>query len=171
MDITPYVESLREELAGAAAMGDDQVKAAAQRLSSALESAVRLTLMEALSDAATDISRNLPNGTAIELRLQGREPIFVLTGELQTSNVEESAPDSAAPEDADGSTARITFRLPESLKQRAEELAGRRGQSLNTWLVNAARLAAGIGDGQTRPNADHERRGHRPGRHVRGWVK
>jgi hypothetical protein len=42
---------------------------------------------------------------------------------------------------ADAATARITLRLPEGVKARAEELAARAGHSLNTWIVNAVRDA------------------------------
>src|SRR6478752_5946648 len=41
----------------------------------------------------------------------------------------------------DGSVARITLRIPESVKAKAEELANRSGHSLNTWLVNLVRGA------------------------------
>jgi hypothetical protein len=41
----------------------------------------------------------------------------------------------------DGATARITLRLPESVKTRAEELAAKHGSSLNTWIVNVLRAA------------------------------
>ena len=37
--------------------------------------------------------------------------------------------------------ARITLRIPESVKARAEEKAAKAGQSLNTWLVNVVRAA------------------------------
>ena len=37
--------------------------------------------------------------------------------------------------------ARITLRIPESVKTRAEEKAARAGHSLNTWLVNVVRAA------------------------------
>ena len=51
MDITPYVERLREQLTQAAAAGDEHIRDAADRLALALDSSVRLSLMEALSQA------------------------------------------------------------------------------------------------------------------------
>jgi len=44
-------------------------------------------------------------------------------------------------EDEDGAVARITLRLPESVKYRAEELATKGGHSLNSWIVNVVRAA------------------------------
>ncbi len=43
--------------------------------------------------------------------------------------------------DDDGNVARITLRIPESVKAKAEEFAARSGHSLNTWLVNVIRTA------------------------------
>ena len=48
---------------------------------------------------------------------------------------------SAEESEEDGAVARITLRIPESVKARAEELAARSGHSLNTWLVNIVRAA------------------------------
>ena len=48
------------------------------------------------------------------------------------------------PEDVeDGGMARITLRLPESVKAKAEDSAAEAGVSLNTWLVNVVRAATG----------------------------
>ena len=54
-----------------------------------------------------------------------------------------TAPPPAAEEDVedDGAVARVTLRIPESVKARAEEMAARSGHSLNTWLVNVVRAA------------------------------
>ena len=77
MDITPYVESLRHDLAAAAEAGGDEARAAAERLALALDPAVRLALMDALSQAAAEITSELPAGT-VDVRLKGREPQFVV---------------------------------------------------------------------------------------------
>src|SRR5580765_1500784 len=79
MDITQFVESLRRDLAQAAEAGSDEIRAAAERLAMALDPAVRLTLMDALSQAASEITNEL-HGTSVEVRLKGREPIFVVLG-------------------------------------------------------------------------------------------
>jgi hypothetical protein len=164
MEITDLVNSLRQDLARAAEVGGEDVKAAAERLLLALDPALRLTLMEALSQAATDIGAQLP-GVAISVRLQGREPTFVVEGAPAPAA---PPPDEAFEDEGDEATARITLRIPESLKARAEQLAARRGQSLNTWLVGAARRAAA-----DRPH--HHFAGESlsgfPGRRMKGWVR
>ena len=142
MDITPYVERLRHDLGQAAAAGDEQILEAADRLTLALDPSMRLALMEALSQAAAEITTEMRAGS-VDVRLTGRELEFV---------VEQAAPVAApaaaaaqAPgldeEEDDGATARITLRLPESVKAKAEELAGKTGSSLNTWIVNVLRSA------------------------------
>ncbi len=77
MDITGYVERLRTDLASAAATGGHEIAAAAERLASALDASVRMTLLETLSDAAAEITAVLDD-TVVEVRLKGREPQFVV---------------------------------------------------------------------------------------------
>ena len=175
MDITRFVDELRRDLAVAAQAGSDEVRAAAERLTMALESSVRLTLMDALSEAASEITNEL-QGTSVEVRLKGREPIFVVVGAATEAPVHADEPADTADDfefDDDETVARITLRLPESLKTRAEEMAARRGQSLNTWLVNATRSAAsitinlssqGFGPGAPGRNRSSNKR-------IQGWVR
>ena len=47
MELEPYVSSLRQELAVAAAAGGEDARALAERLTGPLESAARLALLEA----------------------------------------------------------------------------------------------------------------------------
>lgn len=171
MDITPHVEALRQDLARAAEVGGIEVEVAAERLLAALEPAVRLALMDLLSQAAAEISEQLP-GVAIDVRLKGREPAFVVAGAPQPEPAHEAAPPPEEPQDtdADDGVARITLRLPEALKTRAEALAASRGQSLNTWLVTAARAAAG----QDGPRNQHSQRSGGyglSGKRITGWAR
>lgn len=177
MDITEFAEALRRDLTMAAETGTEDIRAAAERLGMALGPAVRLTLMDALSQAAAEITNEL-HGTSVELRLKGREPVFVVTGqgadaprEDPADRSEESSEDFGF--DEDEAVARITLRLPESLKARAEELASKRGQSLNTWLVNAARSAATISINITSstmgPGAPGRNRSSN--KRIQGWVR
>ena len=145
MDITPYVEGLRQDLAAAAEAGGPEARAAAERLALALDPAVRLALMDALSQAAAEITAELPAGS-VDVRLRGREPVLVVdvpTMALPAPPAPPAPPSSEdAPEvDEDDAVARITLRLPESLKYKAEELAAKGGHSLNSWIVNAVRAA------------------------------
>lgn len=184
MDISPFVETLRQDLGHAAEAGGQEIRAAAERLALALDPAVRLTLMDALSQAASEITNEL-DGPVVEVRLKGREPEFVVS-QGSATEPDPAPPDesdhSAGPaedSDEDGAVARITLRLPESLKARAEEIAASRGQSLNTWLVNAARGAAstdfnlnisstgisvGMGPGAPGRNRSSNKR-------IQGWVR
>jgi hypothetical protein len=184
MDITPYVDALRRDLAGAAATAGPDVAQAAERMALALEPALQMTLLEALSHASAEITADLQGGS-VEVRLKGREPQFVVTPPATAVAPDAgSAPgtpgaDEAAEDEADTPVARITLRIPEALKQRAEEAATRRGQSLNTWLVNAVRAASREGAinidldlssipfGPGAPGRN--RRG--PGQHLSGWAR
>ena len=145
MDITPFVESLRRDLLVAAEAGGAEARAVADRLGLALDPAARLAIMEAVSQAAAEITAEMPSGS-VDVRLVGRELGFVvdsLTPSGTTPSGSPAAPPGPDPEDE--GVARITLRLPESVKTRAEELAASSGHSLNTWLVNIVRTATHAG--------------------------
>jgi hypothetical protein len=171
MDITPYVDSLRRELAAAADLGGADARALAERLAGPLESAVRLALLDALAAAADEITRDLAPGS-VELRLRGREPGFVVTPpptELPPEDdMDASAPTVAPPPDVDdGATSRINFRLPDQLKSRIEEAASRDGLSVNAWLVRAAAAAVQTTGAARQPG----RRTPVGGQRYTGWVR
>lgn len=142
MDITPYVDSLRRDLAAAAESGSEEIRSAAERLAMALDPAARLALMEAISQAAAEITSEMPSGS-VDVRLTGRELAFVVEGQVPVPPAPPSPPTPPATDEIDeeGAVARITLRIPESVKAKAEELAARSGHSLNTWLVNVVRAA------------------------------
>ena len=142
MDITPYVDTLRRDLVAAAEAGGDELKQAAERLAYALDPAARLALMEAISHAAAEITAELPQGS-VDVRLAGRDLDFVVQVPVEQAPSAPAPPTPPAPPvpDEDGDLARITLRLPESVKARAEDRAAAAGQSLNTWLVNVIRAA------------------------------
>jgi hypothetical protein len=138
MDITPYVDSLRSSLVSAADSAGDETRQAAERLTFALDSSARLAIMEAVSQAAAEITAEMPNG-GVDVRLNGRDLDFLVHTAAPTPP---PPPPPPAPEDVDdGNLARITLRIPESVKGKAEERAAEAGQSLNTWLVNIIRMA------------------------------
>ena len=166
MDLTPYVENLRHDLAVAADAGGDEARALAERLAAPLESSVRLMLLDALSAAADDITRELAPGS-VELRLRSGEPDFVVTP-APVDEPEEPAPDAALPPDGDeGATARINLRLPEQLKAGVEQAAARERLSVNAWLVRAAAAGLSRDDPDRRP----PQRGGRIGESFSGWVR
>ena len=166
MEMTQHVEKLRRELAIAADAGGEDARALAERLTAPLESAIRLMLLEVLSAAADEITRDLAPGS-VELRLRAGEPDFVVTPAPADETLE-SAPDAPAPEPGDsdeGATARINLRLPERLKTAIEEAAARERLSVNAWLVRALASALAHEDRPPPP------RGRRPGQGYTGWVR
>ena len=126
MQIDGYVHALRDDLARVAAVGDESTARAAELLSVALESAVGRRLLEALGEAALELNHQLDSGR-VEVRFAGGDPELVYVPE------ETAAPAEPADE---AFTARITLRLPESLKTRLDAAASLNGVSVNTWLVH-----------------------------------
>lgn len=178
MDITPYVDSLRQDLVTAAATGGEEVRLAAERLALALDPAARLALMEAISHAAAEITAEMPVG-GVDVRLDGRELDFVVQAGVPAPPVPPGpAPTLLAEETDEGGLARITLRIPESVKARAEERASQAGHSLNTWLVGVVRSATS----DTAINVDIDLSsipflngtdpvgGRRGSRRMTGWV-
>ncbi len=169
MELTQYVSTLRQELAVAAEAGGDDARALAERLTAPLESAVWLVLLDALSTAAAEISRDLAPGS-VDLRLRGREPTFVVTPPAaEPPFTEPAAPAPRLPGPADGeegAPARISFRLTEHLKSGIEDAAGQAGLSVNAWLVRAATAALESGGPASGPSG----RVPRGGQHYTGWV-
>jgi hypothetical protein len=141
MDITPYVDSLKRDLLAAAEGAGDEARQLAERLSYAIDPAARLALMEAISQAAAEITAELPNG-GVDVRLDGRDLDFVVHAPSSVpAPPAPPAPPMAGEDDEEGGLARITLRIPESVKTKAEDAAAKSGQSLNTWLVNVVRAA------------------------------
>ena len=170
MELHPYIEELRQELLVAAAAGGDEATRLAERLVAPLDASVRLVLLDALAAAAAEITSELAPGS-VELRLRGRDPEFVVTPAIEEhADLEPARPPSPADagvEADDGTTARVTLRLPEALKQKVEDAAARDGASVNAWLV---RTLAGALDGGTPPS----RPAHRApssGQRFTGWSR
>ncbi|MEU0940883.1 MULTISPECIES: hypothetical protein [unclassified Embleya] len=164
MDLTPYVESFSQELLAAAEPGE--VAALARRLAPSVASATRLTMFDVLTAAMDEITREMAPGS-VEIRLRGRDPVFVVTRpdvadeEMPQEPILRQQAPVPAPYGKDGAVSRINFRPPEQLKQRIEAAAGREGLSTNAWLVRV--VGAALAD--DRP-AQHGRRNG----HFTGWV-
>jgi hypothetical protein len=158
MDLQPYVDAVRHELAVAAAAGGPDAQALADRLTAPLESSVRLALLEALSEAAAQITRELAPGS-VEVRLRGRDPDF----SVDAGAAELPDPPAATGDgEDDGGTWRVTLRLPEQLRPRVDAAARDQGLSVNAWLVRAAGAALG-GGGRRHPGDS--------GKQFSGWVR
>jgi hypothetical protein len=163
MNLTPYVENLDRQLAVAADAGGEGARALAERLTAPLESATRLMLLDALSAAADEITRELAPGS-VELRLRAGEPEFVVL----PAPADEEATDARAPappELEEGAAARINLRLAEQLKAGVEQAAARERLSVNEWLVRVVAAAVAHADRPPRP------RGGRLGQAYTGWVR
>ena len=125
----------------------------------ALEPATRLVLLDALSAAASEITRELAPGS-VDVRLRGRDIEFVVSAPPASAPSPAEPPPGAESlsaerllesqirrelagtgEAEDGGTSRTTLRLPDQLKQRMEEAAAREGLSVNAWLVRAVAAA------------------------------
>jgi hypothetical protein len=166
MNLAPHVDSLRREFLVAAEAAGEKAFGLAERLVPALDSSVRLTLLDVLSTATDEISRDLAPGS-VDLRLRGGDPSFVVTPAPAESSFDDvAAPDAGPPATGeDGAPSRINFRPPERLKSRIEEAAGREGLSVNAWLVRAvaATLNAAGRRVECRPPSGEQY-------HV-GWVR
>ncbi len=131
MQIEGHVQALREDLARVAAVGDESTARAAELLALALESSFGRRLQEAIAEAALELTAQLESGR-VEVRIAGGDPELVLVHD-----------ESSGPEPVDEAySARITLRLPESLKVRVEAAAAHEGASVNTWLVQALQRAS-----------------------------
>jgi len=133
MQMAPHVQAIQGDLAAAAALGDEASTEAGRRLSQALESSLHLRLLDLLTEVAADLSRQLSSGR-VDVRLAGRDPELVVV-EDEPEPAEAAGTFGFAGDEIE--TARITLRLPESLKLQAEGAAAREGASTNTWLVRA----------------------------------
>ncbi len=127
MQLDGYVQALREDLAALATLGDENTERAAQLLAVALESAFGRRLLEALTEASLELAEQL-DGAHVEVRIAGADPRLVVIRD------DGDTPTAGAADEA--YTARITLRLPETVKARIEAAAAREAVSVNTWIVN-----------------------------------
>src|ERR1043166_8140602 len=144
MNVAAYLEAPQQDLANVAGIGDDAIAEAARRISAALEPSLRLRLMDALGEAAAELTNQLPDGH-VEVRVSGGEPELVYVPD----------PGAPPPSGLEDLSARITLRLPETLKAIVDTAAQEAGVSANTWLVQ-----------QIHRSADPKRRSHHGGRRM-----
>ena len=196
MELSPYVSAMRENLTAAAAAGDEQIRTAARVLAATLEPAARLAIMNALSDLAGEVTLALED-RVVEVRLDGQDVQVVVTG--TPTDEPEVVDEPPTLTDATGDITRITVRLLEELKSKAEEAASARGVSLNSFVSQAVQGAlrdsarrgwGGGGNPGGNPwggqnwgqwgqwgqqsgdsNDDRSGRGGRGSSRVRGWVE
>lgn len=161
MDIGTYVDDLRRQLALASEHGSEDTRAAAERLAAQLDPAVRVVLLDALSAAAGEITRELAPGS-VDVRLRGREVELVVDVPAEAGADDRPA---ASVDLDDTSTSRTTLRLPDALKAQVDEAAAADGLSVNAWLVRAVA-------GALQPKARRaEQRTRRTGDTFAGWAR
>ena len=163
MDLSEYVEALRESLTTAAAAGGEQSRETARLLAASIEPAVRLAVTSALAEMAAEVTAAL-DGTVVDIRFRGRDPEVVVVHAPSEHPEHAPPPDEGADE---GAVARISLRLPDALKARAESAAAAAGTSLNSWLVGA--VAAAVRD--PRPGTATGRPSGRGPRHYSGFAR
>lgn len=120
--LTRFEAALTNQVALAG--GDPAVEAAARALRGALGPAVRQLALELIEQAAAEVDAQLPY-QKVEVVLRGGEPAL----EVRTGGEEERR---VAGEEYE---ARITLRLPPSLKSAIDEAARAAGESVNSYLV------------------------------------
>lgn len=140
MDLSPYLANLREDLNTTASAGDDNTKRAAAVLSAALEPAARLAIMNALSDLAAEVTAQL-DGQVVDVRLDGRDVRVVVSGNSDAGNAGPQEDTPPPPPMGGGDISRMTLRLFEELKGKAEQAASEQGVSLNTFVQQAVQGA------------------------------
>ena len=165
MDLTSYTDSLRDDVTAAAALGDEQTRRTAAALATSIEPALRLTLITALSDLAAEITAALGD-RVVEVRLDGRDVRVVVSGDQNEPRSEPAAaPRPRSMEDVTGDISRVTLRVVEQVKAKAEEAANREGVSLNSWLAQAVQGALREPAARRRPDSDGGSGS------LRGWVR
>jgi len=125
-------DALATDLGAVLAAVDEQAGALVTRLGPAISSSVRLRLLEAATEAAAEITSQLPQGR-VEVRLESGEPVFVF--------VDDAPPTPAPVPEEEEAGARISLRLPESLKARIDQSAAHEGVSVNTWVTRTVARA------------------------------
>ena len=141
MHVAPVVNGVRAALADhlALASGDPGVDAAGEHLIAALDPAIRQAALELAQQAAAEVAAQLPDRTVDVLLVDG-EPSLRVT----------EAPKAAEPTPAEDFDARITLRLPPSLKRVIEDAATVDGDSVNAWVVDALSKRAKRSEGRGR---------------------
>jgi predicted HicB family RNase H-like nuclease len=159
MDLTPHLDALRADLESVAG-ADEALAPAVERLARALQPAFHLRLLDAIGDAALELTEQLPEGQ-VGVQLAGRDIVLTYT---ETAGAAGPEPDEG-PSTADGEpTARLTLRMPEHLKLAVERAAAADGISTNAWLVGAVHASLG-----RRPHRHGHRHDRGRGRRLSGY--
>lgn len=125
MKMSLVVDGLRSDVVAVGDVGDDAVAEVAERIAAVLGRSVPGRVLDLLSDAAAELSAELPEGR-VEIRVAGDD--------VDLAYVADEHVPAAGEGDGDLS-ARISLRLGEGLKSRLEERATAEGISVNAFIV------------------------------------
>lgn len=144
MELDEYTQTLRTDLLAAAALGDEHTRQTAEALGKTAEASAKLMLLTALSDFAAEVSNALEDHT-VTVRLDGSQAHVDVRRDVPIVDMgitdAPEAEDYPTMDDVSGEVRRVTLRLVEQIKERAEDAANNRGVSLNSWLSQAVQGA------------------------------
>lgn len=128
MQVQPIINAVQAALAGQGSLagGDVAVEEALDHLVAALGPAIRQAAMDLAEQAACEVRAQLPD-RSVDLVLADGDP------SLRIADAAVAA-EPASTEDLD---ARITLRVPPSLKSLIEQAADTAGASVNSWVLDA----------------------------------
>ncbi|WP_026424021.1 toxin-antitoxin system HicB family antitoxin [Actinokineospora inagensis] len=180
MDLSSYLTTLRDDLTTTASAGDEATRRSAAVLAAALEPSARLAIMNALADLAAEVTAHLPDHV-VEVRLDGRDVRVVVTKTGTTETPPESPPTAegdAGDVKFGGDMSRMTLRMFDELKSKAERAASSQGVSLNTYVQQAVQQAL-QGLGAHHRKYQERQQGHREqdqgsgsgSSRVQGWYE
>ena len=165
MQLDDFIHQVHDQLGASAALGDERTRQIAASLATTVEPAVRLAIMNALAEAADEVTAALldvPGSPVVSVRLDGEQlRVDVTQGEPQ--GVTRGADDGDA-------SARISLRLSEALKADVEAAAGRDGLSVNSWLVRVAASALAGGSAFRSSGRGGLDGGGHSSHRVTGWI-
>jgi hypothetical protein len=151
METSAIVDGVRGDLQTLTA-GDQAAASTLERLAPALASSLQLRLLDAIGQAALELSDQLPAGH-VEVRLAGRDVHLVFVPPEEPTRIPTSETDDAG-------HARLTLRMPDPLKARVEQAAARESISTNAWLVRCVEGGLERSSGR-----------HRGGRRITGFAQ
>lgn len=130
MRLEPVRTQIETAIEAQLRLADPAVAEAAAGFMEAFWPAVHSALLEVAQQAAAEIDAQLGD-RRVDVRLTGGDPELVVT----------ASPDRPERID-DDLEARITLRLPGSLKDIIDDAASASGDSINSWVVDALRSRA-----------------------------
>lgn len=132
MKLDPVLTQLDAAIEAQLRMADSSVAEAAAGFLEAFRPSVRAAMLDVVQQVAAEISAQLAEHR-VEVRLVDGDPELVVAPQPATAE---------GGEDEDFE-ARITLRLPASLKDLIEDQASSSGDSINRWVVETLRSRAG----------------------------